>query len=262
MKKALFAVFALTVSSASFAQLYQTDFEAPTWVATASESSVPGVNSWAVNGFSGNVNVGVNGFLAVTSAVQPMFGSQAAQVKNSTNNGTDYTASRNANITSSKKWVSVGSDVLYGTGTNGRGFGVTLFSGWRWVVAKEASGYGLYFSSAKTFTTTRLGTAAIDPTLAPVRMSMELNFVSTAANAAYAKLKYGGQSFTVNYTASSFDSVTNAGIMSRHTSLISGNSSGKGYFDNFGYSTVPEPGSMMAIAAGIAGLAARKRKKS
>ena len=91
---------------------------------------------------------------------------------------------------------------------------------------------------------------------------MELNFVSTAANAAFAKLKYGSQSFTVNYTAGAFDSVSAAGMLSRHTSAISSSSSGRAHFDNFGYSTVPEPGSMMAIAAGIAGLVARKRKKS
>lgn len=262
MKKVLFAVFALSVSSISFAQLYQTDFEAPAWVATSNESSVPGVNSWAINGFSGNVNVGVNGFLAVTNTVLPMSGLQNAQMKSSTNNVTDYSATRTANFSSTKKWVSVGSDVQMGTSTNGRGFGLILSSGWRWVVAKESTGYGLYFSNGKTFTTSKLGTAMIDPTLAPVRMSMELNFVSTAANAAFAKLKYGSQSFTVNYTAGAFDSVSAAGMLSRHTSAISSSSSGRAHFDNFGYSTVPEPGSMMAIAAGIAGLVARKRKKS
>jgi hypothetical protein len=191
-----------------------------------------------------------------------MYGAQNAQVKNGSNNVTDYSATRTANFSSAKKWVSVGSDVRMGTSTNGRGFGLILSSGWRWVVAKEASGYGLYFSNGKTFSTSKLATASIDPTLAPVRMSMELNFVSTATNAAFAKLRYGTQTFTVNYTAGAFDSVTAAGMLSRHTSAISGSSSGRAHFDNFGYSTVPEPGSMMAIAAGIAGLVARKRKKS
>ncbi len=258
MYRFMITAFAAVSSAMAFGLTFQTGFE-------KSPTEAPGwdplglTNSWAANGFSGNVNSTPGfGFVKNTGTV---IGAQAAQVDTQTTNSTtDYVATKAFPLGSSNKRGFSMVKLLDLTMTNGRGIGLKMGS-WRLFVMKDSTstttGYSLYYSNAKTFLTSQVAANVAAPTQFR-SLDFQVDVSSIAPNAAFAKAHYAGVAYTLTtFTASSTDSVTSAELLSRGQS----SSRGSGRFDNF-YMTdvaVPETGSLLALAAGAGALISRRR---